>query len=335
MLNWQSILWSALAIGALLLTSGWTYERIGEWRDARSHPAPGRRISVGARNLHLLCKGSESPTVVIEQGAGEPSKSWWPLQDQIAEFARVCTYDRPGYGWSEPAPAGRTIGDRADELRALLSAAGMPGPYLLVAHSYGGLIVRDFALKHPDEVAGLVLIDTPEQSSIFQREVLDFYSKARIMNRAFGFAARFGMLRLLRHWLPLERFGIWFERPQEFAALCDDLASVEHAPASMRNSPKAGSLGSLPVAVLTHGVPFPPPFAVLETNWSQGQDRLAASSTNSLLVVAAKSTHMIQHDEPGLVIDTIRRIHASVRGQQPLAYAEAMHPLMANSDRSN
>jgi len=309
---WQLRLGFALLLLLLLLNIGYVYEWMGERRDARLDLAPGRLISVGGHRLHLLCKGSVAPAVVIEQGAGELSKFWWPLQDDIAEFAQVCTYDRAGYGWSEPGRPGGTIEDRTRELHTLLSEAGVQGPFIFVAHSYGGLMVRAYALEYPGQVAGLVLVDTPSESSIFQTEVLSFYAKARVMNHVAGLASRFGVLRLLRHGLPLDRFGLWLTKPAEYAALCDDLASLERVPASMRASKSAGSLGPLPVIVITHGRPFPGPFAVLEKNWSEGQAQLAALSTDSVLMVAKNSNHMIQQDEPALVVDAIRRMHAAV-----------------------
>jgi pimeloyl-ACP methyl ester carboxylesterase len=321
MTHWRWNLTFAVLCFLLLLVVGLAYELIGERRDASRHPAPGRLICVGDHKLHLLCKGSAGPTVVIEQGAGELSRFWWPVQNQIAEFASVCSYDRAGFAWSEPSRQRRTIEDRADELHTLLANAGEPGPYILVAHSYGGLIVRSFARKYPDKVAGLVLVDTPEEASIFQPDVLDFYSKVRLMNGAVGIAARFGVLRLLKHWIPLDRLGFWLEHPSEYAALCDELASLERTPLSNRSSPGAGSLGALPVAVITHGLPFPGPFAILEKNWSEGQTRLAALSTNSLLITARNSNHMIEIDEPDVVVDMIRRVHIAVRDRTALSHS--------------
>jgi pimeloyl-ACP methyl ester carboxylesterase len=319
MTHWQWTL-SFAAFGMLiLLACGLIYESLGDRLAARRNPPPGRLIAVGDHKLHLLCKGSAAPAVVIEQGAGELSRFWWPVQDQIAAFAQVCTYDRAGYAWSDAVLESRTVEDRADELHALLGAAGIPGPYVLVAHSYGGLIIRDFAEKHPAEVAGLVLVDTPEESSIFRPEVLDFYSKIRTMNGVVGFITRFGVFRLLKLWLPLERYGFWLDRPAEYAALCDDLASLERVPAVRRNSKAPGSLGALPVTVITHGKPFPGPFAVLEGHWSAGQERLAALSTRSQLIVARNSNHMIQQDEPQVVVNAIRSIHAeALLGAYPL-----------------
>ncbi len=315
LIPWQRTLTFALLIALFALALGYLYAWAGQRRDARLHPAPGLMVSVGGRRLHLLCKGVAGPTVVIEQGAGELSRSWWPVQDETAKFARVCTYDRAGFGWSDRAQEGRTIGERAEDLHNLLTNADIPGPYIFVAHSYGGMIVQSYTEMHPDEVAGLILVDTPDESSIFQRDVLDFYAKVRTANRVFGLAARFGVFRLLRHWIPLDRYGFWLAQPAEYSALCDDLASLERVPQPQRSSKAAGSLGALPLMIITHGQAFPGPFAVLEKNWSEGQKRLVDLSTDSTLIVAKNSNHMIQHDEPELVINAIRRMHNAVSCQ--------------------
>jgi pimeloyl-ACP methyl ester carboxylesterase len=288
---------------ALILIAGYVYERVGGWNEARRKPAPGCMVSVGNHQLHILVKGTGAPTVVIEQGAGEPSRLWWPLQSQVAELATVCTYDRAGYGWSEPVRGGRTIEQRADELYTLLTNACVPAPYFLVAHSYGGLIMRSFAQRYPELTGGLVLVDTPEEGCIFRPEVLDFYSKIGSMMMVVGFLARFGLPRLLGNWIALDRIGFPFIRQVEYAAAADDLASLRRLP-----RPTLGSLGDLPVTVITHGQPFPGPFAILEQGWAEGQNRLAALSTKSELIVAKESNHMIQIDEPAIVIDAIRRV---------------------------
>ncbi len=318
--NWQWDLVIALLSGGALLTVGYIYEKAAEGKDRRAHPAPGRIVAVGDHKLHLIYKASVGPTVVIEQGAGEPARLWWPLQDKIAEFASVCSYDRAGYGWSEPIAAGRTIAERAQDLHALLTNAGIPGPYILVAHSYGGFIVRCFARNHPDQTAGLVLVDTPEETAFFRREVLNFYSRLTVMNKAIELAARFGLLRLLSQFVLLDQVGLSFVRPAEYSAAGDDLASLQIVERSTGNFGGVGSLGDLPLAVITHGLPFPGPFFILENGWSEGQTRLAALSTNSLLIRANNSNHMIQIDEPGLVVDAIRRVHAGARKKAPLAY---------------
>jgi pimeloyl-ACP methyl ester carboxylesterase len=320
--NWQWDLLLAFLFVLLLLGSGYVYERIGEGRDLRREPPPGRMVCVGTRRLHLLSKGEGGPTVIIEQGAGGLSRFWWKLQDEIAVLAGVCTYDRAGYGWSEPARGSRTIEQRAEELHALLENGGVAAPYLFVAHSYGGMIVRSYTQAHPGEVAGLILVDTPEESSIFSPGVLGLYAKVRRINRVFAFGAGFGFLRFLRHWIRLDRHGIWLTRASEFHALCDDLLSLQRVPEAQRLSRNAGSLGATPIIAISHGQPFPGPFAVLETNWSDGQRRLAALSSNSQFIVSPKSSHMIHDDDPELLLASIRHMLQALRAGTALTGAK-------------
>jgi pimeloyl-ACP methyl ester carboxylesterase len=297
----------------VVMVAGYIYERISETRDARRHPAPGQMVAVGDHRLHLLCKGTVGPTVIIEQGAGEPAMFWWPVQEKVSAFARVCLYDRAGYGWSDPVRASRTIQERAEELHTLLVNAAVPGPFILVAHSYGGFIVRWFAREYRDQVAGLVLVDSAEEGSIFRDDVLDFYSRVRMFPRVMAFAARFGLPRVLRRCFPSLRAQLPFVKPDEFAATADDLASLHRVKPPLCEPGGFGTLGDLPLIVVEHGQPFPGPFALLEKYWAAGQNRLAALSTKGELILAQKSNHMIHLDQPDLVVNAIQRVHAAAR----------------------
>jgi pimeloyl-ACP methyl ester carboxylesterase len=312
--TWQFTLLGCLCLPILLGAAGALYERAAERRERLNHVPPGRMVQLGTRELHLVCKGMSAgriaPSVVIEQGAGEPCRYWWAIQERVSHFATVCTYDRAGFGWSVQSMPGRTIEDRADELHALLAAAGVPGPYVLVAHSYGGLIVRRFAAKYPQSTAGMVLVDTPEEAALFRAPVLTFYRRMRAVLRFVQALAAIGALRIVSRWYNLEAFGFPYVRPGEYAAAADDLDSLEREDAAMRVSAKPGSLGALPLAVVTHGIAFPGPFAFLEEGWRAGQERLAALSSRGHLIVARESSHMIQLDEPDLIVDAIRGIHS-------------------------
>jgi pimeloyl-ACP methyl ester carboxylesterase len=307
---WQWILGGSVLAVISICVAGYLYENNAERRDAKGKVAPGQMILVGDRRFHLLCKGIVGPTVVIEQGAAEPARLWWPIQDRVAQFARVCTYDRSGYGWSDPVPAGRSIDDRVEDLHRVLTNSRLPAPFVFVAHSYGGLIVRRYAEKYPALTAGLVLVDTAEEGAFFRPEVLKFYARIQTMLRIIAFSARFGVLRLLSGRYSLDDVSLPFVRAREYAAAVDDLASLDKVSPAMRISRASGTLGDLPLAVITHGQPFPGPLAVVEQGWSEGQVRLAALSTAGELTVAKNSNHMIQHDEPDLVVEAIRRIHA-------------------------
>jgi len=189
-------LWrSLLAIGALLL-AGFIYEWIAETRDEAAYPPPGQMVAVDGHRLHIQCSGTEGPTVVVEQGVGGPSILWQPVAAEIAKFARVCLYDRAGYLWSEPVSGARSIEMRAAGLRTLLQQARIQGPYILVAHSYGGLIVRVIARDHPDEVAGMVLVDTPDEGVAFTDDYQRLTQQGETVMGLIVFAARFSAVRL-------------------------------------------------------------------------------------------------------------------------------------------
>ena len=147
-----------------LASGGATYEAIMAAGDDKRYPPPGQLVDVGGYRLHLHCIGQGSPTVVLDAGLGAFSLDWGAVQPQIATSTRVCAYDRAGLGWSEPGPTPRSPQQFADELHALLTNAGVEGPYVLVAHSISGKTARLFASQHPNEVAGMVLVDARHES---------------------------------------------------------------------------------------------------------------------------------------------------------------------------
>jgi pimeloyl-ACP methyl ester carboxylesterase len=129
------------------------------------YPPPGRMIDIGGRRLHVYETGQGSPTVLLDAGIAATSLSWRPVQAEIARFTRVASYDRAGLGWSDANSKPLTLSGLVDDLQSLLRVAQLPPPYILVGHSFGGLIVRAFACRHPKDVAGLVLVDAvrPEE----------------------------------------------------------------------------------------------------------------------------------------------------------------------------
>src|SRR4029450_3337909 len=153
-------------IAMLALASiGGGFEAAGAAADARAYPMPGQLIDVGGHRLHLNCTGSGSPTVVLEPGAGAMSSALGWITPAVARDTRVCVYDRAGRGWSEPAdgpPDGLRTGT---DLHTLLQRGQVPGPYVLAGHSFGGLYALTFAARYPDEVARIVLSESPAPAS--------------------------------------------------------------------------------------------------------------------------------------------------------------------------
>ncbi len=144
-----------LLILAAVCLLPFAYQRFGEWRDRRRYPPPGGIVD----GLHLWPAGESGPSVVLESGVAATSLSWKPVQDRVRSFARVYSYDRAGLGWSRFSAQPRSLDRLVAELHHLLEKSGVSKPYVLVGHSFGGLLVRHYAALHPAEVRGLVLVD--------------------------------------------------------------------------------------------------------------------------------------------------------------------------------
>ncbi len=129
----------------------------------------GQLLSVGEHKLHIHCTGKGTPTVLLESGIGGNHLDWILTQPIIARQTQVCSYDRAGYGWSERGPKPRLASSISAELRTLVRQAGVEGPFVLVGHSFGGLLALYFAANYADQVAGLVLVDSmhPDQYAFF------------------------------------------------------------------------------------------------------------------------------------------------------------------------
>ena len=189
--------WVLYPVASLLVLAALSggVETAAEAVDAQAHPAPGRLIDVGGHRLHLRCTGAGGPTVVLEAGGGEMSSNLGRITTAVAHHTRVCAYDRAGRGWSEPAstpPTGRQI---AADLHTLLQRGGVPGPYVLAGHSFGGLYVRTFAALYPSEVAGMVLVDsTAAHGSSHGSQTSEVMHRAAAL---LSITARFGLARLV------------------------------------------------------------------------------------------------------------------------------------------
>ena len=149
-----------LLVLLLLASVGGGYQTVRESIDATAHPMPGQLIDVGGHRLHLYCTGAGSPTVVLEPGLGGASSDMTWIAAAVARDSRVCVYDRAGRGWSDAADGPQDAAQTTADLHTLLNRAHIPGPYVLAGHSFGGLYVLSFAAQYPDQVAGMVLLDS-------------------------------------------------------------------------------------------------------------------------------------------------------------------------------
>ena len=322
-LKWLLIVVGGL-IGLVLLVAiiGLVYESRSQASDEASFPPPGQLWDVGGRNLHLICSGDGSPTVILEAGGGSSSVQWWAIDDQLAAFSRVCMYDRPGFGYSDPSPTELTFEDGARDLNALLVAAGVPGPYILVGHSKGGMHVRTYARLYPDDIAGVLLLDAAEEEDIFGN--FDFIEQSLKEAEGQRLFARFGLIRFLLRNFPdsvplpeipdelVEPYYREIARQGTWEAAIAGGAAYRLTPPEMRVAGGFGDLGDTPLIVITHGIPYTGGRAFLEPGFLSAMERLASLSTDSELIVAENSGHSIMWDEPELVVEAVQTLISRV-----------------------
>jgi pimeloyl-ACP methyl ester carboxylesterase len=281
--------------------------------------AGGRMIDVGGHRLYLACRGTGSPTVVLENGFGEDTPSWaWIVKD-VAPDTRVCVYDRAGQGWSQSAAGPQDGAQLAAELHTLLERAAVPGPYVLAGHSVGGTYALNFAARYPQQVAGMVLLDssTPRQFTALP-----------------GYPAAYSSGRLLSGLLPpLARVGLWrLAAAGNFAGLPPQARSRELAlaattrelssqraewselPAAFTQAQALTDLGGKPLIVVTAGLGQ-------QAGWPAAQDQLARLSANSShrTVAGADHTALLYNEAMSAnSSQAIRDVVSAVRAGTPL-----------------
>ena len=318
--KWTKRIMAGLLILILVLTV-LTYAAgvFAKMRLTRENPPPGQLTDVGGYNMHLYCMGEGSPTVILEAGLNDFHVSWSKVQAEVATEARVCSYDRAGMGWSEASPHPRTSDVMAEELHNLLANSGVDGPYILVGHSFGGIVMRQFAQQYPDEVTGMVLVDSAHEEQITRLPFLKESANEFIGQfRTLSAMSSFGLMALSPATIPNRGFPD--EAYKQYQAV---LATTNYFDASIAESTafyfgtpsiQTAELGDLPLIVLSHGLPdetsdgFAMQESQFEQEWVKMQRELADLSSQGKQIIAQKSGHYIQLDEPELVIDAIREL---------------------------
>ena len=316
---------------------GLLYQWVGSKHDRRRFLRLGRLVDIGGRRRLFMMESGRgvSPSVIFESGIGATSQNWAKIQESVSEFAHTVSYDRLGLGWSTPAVSERIPSKVVEELRAMLQAAGITPPYLLVGHSFGGLVVRYFAAEYPDEVVGAVLVDamrTDEWPPVdeSQRRLLNrgmqltrwgvpiaFWGLARLTTMSFfRRSGRFTSLftRATGGHNVLERVtselhkmppAVWpivaahWSNPAFFRGMT---AHIQGVPGTVTEMLDASPIVGMPVVLLTPGHPK----AISEAD-------LRKIGPDAEQLIAEKSGHWVHLDEPELVIKQIREMMMIVR----------------------
>lgn len=268
----------------------------------RLGPAPGVLVTIGGHRLHLRCVGPQvaTPTVIFEAGGGAFSKDWSTVQDLLSPRVKTCAYDRAGLGWSEPGPAPRTMRQEVFELHALLEAAKLTGPFVLVGHSLGGLLVRLYTQQYGSDVVGIVLVDP-------------IHENAMVGSARFGGWVRLREKATTRPVPEPRREG----KPSTTYNPDDDYLAEEFEQMFLTRKLNPEPLGKRPLIVLAAGRRSRPP-GTSEDLWAQlsvekdGQKiDLSRLSSNSRFVLDPSSRHAIHLDNPQLAARAIEDVLAA------------------------
>jgi hypothetical protein len=332
-------------IFALALVSGLLYEQTQRARDRERYPQIGRSIDIGGRMLDIDCAGAGQPTVILESGANwslspavqdpktifanggpRPGYSWVSIQRALAAVTTVCWYDRAGSGWSDLGPYPRDSAAQARDLHALLRAARVPPPYVLVGESSAALDARVYAGFYASEVAGLALVNWADPALFLDPRSGNGKRAKRIPQLIYHSQ---DSVAQLFNWVGLYRLGpvppapappkqlttaewntIWFltHSSKAVSALMQDIASWRLSSAEAR---AAGGLGGLPLLVLSAGnIAAPPEF--LEA-WTNAQSDLARLSTRGRQIAVGGGASDLLYDAPDAIVEAVRHVVAEVR----------------------
>lgn len=273
-------------------------------------PAPGQRIDLGGYKLHLNCEGTSGPAVILESGLGDWSSHWAGVQKLLKAEMQVCSYDRAGYGWSDPGPKPRDSSRIVDELHSLLGKAHIDPPYILVGHSFGGLNVRLYASTFPDEVRGIVLVDASHPASLPYRRNEDGSMPSKPMTTG-NQLMRVAPAQIDQANVPPEAQAALSNNLLHTKSIVTGRSEFRSLGQSVIEVANAAPITQIPLIVLSRGRrewPEGPDGDAQEVTWRAQQIELSKLSNRGKQRIALNSGHHIQLDEPDVVADAVREL---------------------------
>jgi pimeloyl-ACP methyl ester carboxylesterase len=325
-----------LSVGDLLLAQPKPAAATTEDPRILPYAQPGQLVDIGGRHINVQCAGSGTPTVILMAGLFSWSVVWYKTQPVIAQQTRVCAFDRAAYGFSDPAPRPQIISEVVEDLHHALHTGSIPGPYVLVGHSLGGLEARVYAQRWPEDVVGMVLVDTsPAGEGLIFENLPDFDEASGRESYAAemlhcAFAAMHGPFEpsssefkdcsaTLPSDTPAAFRRIW---PQFFTAhyFADKVSLMSSLYTHRYDSADHHRLGAMPLVVLTAkntwggdtpaGVRFTQTFLKY---WLAQHEALAHLSSRGVHRFIEGSGHEIQLDQPQVVIDALADVLRQLR----------------------
>jgi len=316
----------------LAAISGFFWERASARSDRAEHPAPGRSFDVDGLAMHIDCRGTGKPAVLLEAGLMSGSASWLRVHDSVAGHTRTCAYDRAGMDWSAFGEYDASVDSVVSRLQALLELADESGPWVLVGMSAGGVYVREFHARHPENVVGMVLVDSSHEGQSYRLPSSGGLDRLEQMLRLCQILQPVGLVRLTAS---LDGLMGWYHLPAQQLAMfnanyyqthsCRAIARESAAfTADLARNITPRSLGDLPLIVLSQGNEPKGDPATGQTDdqargqrhvWNQLQLELVALSNEGERRIASRSGHIIQFEQPELVIQGIIDMVEGVRGQ--------------------
>lgn len=315
----MKVLKVCLIVLVVLVICGSFYQWYASHEDEAAYPAPGKLIKVDGADLHLDCRGQGEVTLVLEAGLGMDSTSWSLIHDPLSKRVRVCAYDRVGMGWSEPITRVSLAPDISTRLNRLLDKAGEKGPHILVGMSAGGVMVRQYYKQYPDNVVGLVLVDSSHEQQKNRlpafEEGFDYLLHICRLLQPIGGVRLSGKLEEMAPTnMGKEWVDIWVANQNKSHSCNSIYYAFESFMREVVDVLPPSSLGNLPLLVLSQGNdPKGDPANGYSDEMAREQRRiwdvlqieLTQLSSNSTRIIAKQSGHVIQYDQPDLVIDSI------------------------------
>lgn len=314
-----------LCLIVVVLLGGASYQFISTKLDENKYPPIGKLVDVGGYNIHLYTTGSGGPSVILDAGMGCNALGWSLVQPKVAEFTQVTAIDRAGNGWSDESPLERTSENIIAEFRTALRKANIPAPYILVGHSFGGMNVQLWTSLYPDEVLGVILVDSSHEDQF------ETMPAPQMNHTAMMLASRFGIARLVTH-LPQYKEGVAVFPEQIQQQLLSQLRTTKfmrtvlgegaQTKISCTQLKAAGkSLGDKPLIVISAAkLPSAEGSGYSQEqldaffiHFKELQKDLATKSTQGKQVIAEESDHMVTLNQPQIIVDSIKEMVESSR----------------------